>query len=65
MGMTQHEKVWFITVSELKLSQIKLFSLFHFKSVPANVSECFVWPCKQIMNAFSIILTFHFKLQIL
>ena len=28
-------------------------------------SKCFVWPYKQIMNAFYTILTFHFKLQIL
>ena len=27
--------------------------------------NCYVWPCKQIMNAFYSILTLNFKLQIL
>ena len=58
------EKERFIKVSELKLYQIELFSLFHFKSIAPNVTNCFVCPFKQLMNFFHTILTFHFKLQI-
>ena len=39
---SQLEKVRFIKVNELKLTQIELFLLFHFKSVGANVFEYFV-----------------------
>ena len=39
--ITQREKVRFVKVNELKLTQVELFSLFDFKSVAANVSELF------------------------
>ena len=35
------EKVHFIKVNELKLTQDELFSLVYFKSIAANVSESF------------------------
>ena len=35
------EKVRFIKVNELKLTQVELFSFFHFMYAAAN---CFVWP---------------------
>ena len=39
LKITQLEKVRFIKMNELKLTQIELFLLFYFKSVAANVSE--------------------------
>ena len=39
--MTQLEKVRFIKVNELKLTQAELFSFFHFMRVAANASELF------------------------
>ena len=44
MNVTQFEKVRFIKVNELKLSQVELFSFFHFMCAAANASELFVWP---------------------
>ena len=41
LKITQLEKVRFIKVNELKLTQVKLFSLFFFKRVSSNVSELF------------------------
>ena len=35
------EKVRFIKVNELKLTQVELFSFFHFMCVVANASELF------------------------
>ena len=64
--MAQFEKEHFFLVNELKISQVELFSLFHFKSVVAIIYfNCFVWPYKQKIIAFSAILTFHFILEIL
>ena len=51
-------------MNALKLTEVELISLFHFKSVAAYPS-CFERLCKQIMIAFYTILNFHFKLQIL
>ena len=39
--MTQLAKVHFITVNELKLTQVELFSFFPFMYVAANASELF------------------------
>ena len=39
--MTELEKVSFMCVNELKLTEVELFSLFHFKSVDAYSSEFF------------------------
>ena len=39
MKITQLEKGRFIKVNELKLTQVELFSVFHFKCVATNVSE--------------------------
>ena len=64
MKLTQLEKVHDFYVNELKLIQVELFPLFHLKNV-ADVSELFVWPCKQKINIFYSILTFHFKLHII
>ena len=41
MKITQLEKGRFIKVNELKLTQVELFSVFHFKCVATNVSELF------------------------
>ena len=50
-------------MSELKLTQVELFSLFHFKSAAINVPKYrFLWLFKQLMNAFYTILTFQFNL---
>ena len=38
---TQLEKVCFIKVNELKLTQLELISFFHFMCAPANASELF------------------------
>ena len=45
-------------MNELKLTQVELFSLFHFKSKAANKFKLIVWLCKQIKNAFNTILVF-------
>ena len=39
LKITQLEKMSFIKVNDLKLTQVELNSLFHFNSVAANVSE--------------------------
>ena len=39
LKITHLKKVRFIKINELNLTQVELFSLFHFKSVTANVSE--------------------------
>ena len=39
--MAQFEKEHFFLVNELKITQVELFSLFHFKSVAANACELF------------------------
>ena len=39
--MTQLEKLYFIKVDELKLTQVELFKFFHFMCVAANESELF------------------------
>ena len=41
MKIAQFEKVRSIKVSELKSTQVELFSFFHFKCVADNVSEWF------------------------
>ena len=41
MKITQLQKVHVMKVNELKLTQVELFSFFHFKCVAANVSELF------------------------
>ena len=41
LKITQHEKVHFIKVNELKLTQVELFWFFHFMCVAANASEVF------------------------
>ena len=41
LKITQLEKVRFFQVNELKLPQVELFSIFHFKSVVANESKQF------------------------
>ena len=41
MKVTQLEKVRFIKVNELKLTQVELSSFFHFMCVAANASELF------------------------
>ena len=41
LKISQLEKMRYIKVNELKLTQVELFSCFHFKSVAANVSELF------------------------
>ena len=41
LKIDQHEKVSFLKVNELILTQVELFSFFHFKSVVAKVSELF------------------------
>ena len=41
LKITQLEKLRFIKVSEKNLTQVELFSLFHCKSVAANVPELF------------------------
>ena len=48
-------------MNELKSTQTELFSFFQFESVSADVSEWFCLACKQIIEAFSTILAFHFK----
>ena len=45
--MIQLEKVRFFYVNELKIIQVELVSLLHFKRVAANVSELF---CVQASN---------------
>ena len=40
-GKTQLQKVCFIKMTELKLTQVELFSFFNFKSVVVSVSELF------------------------
>ena len=52
-------------MDELKLPQVQLFSLFHLKSVAANVYEFVCVCCKQLLNVFYNILNFHFNLQVL
>ena len=39
--MTELEKVRFIKVNEIKLTQTELFSFFHFICATANASELF------------------------
>ena len=39
--MSQLEKVSFIKVNELKLTQVELFSFFYFMYAAANASELF------------------------
>ena len=41
LKVTQLEKVRFIKVNELKLTQVELFLFFHFICVAANASELF------------------------
>ena len=41
LKITQLEKVYFIKVNELNLSQGELFQFFHFMCVAANASELF------------------------
>ena len=41
LKLTQFEKMRFINVNELKLTQVELFSFFHFMCVVANASESF------------------------
>ena len=41
LKVTQFDKARFIKVNELKLSQIELFSFFHFMCAAANASELF------------------------
>ena len=41
LKLTQLQKVRFIKVNELKLTEVELFSFFHFKCVAANVYELF------------------------
>ena len=41
MKITQFEKVRFIKVNGLKLTQVELFSFFQFMYVAANASELF------------------------
>ena len=41
MKLTLFEKVRFIKVNELKLTQVELFSFFHLKCAAANVPEMF------------------------
>ena len=41
LKITQFEKMRFIKVNELKLTQIELFLFFHFMCVAANASELF------------------------
>ena len=60
--MTQFENERFIKMNELKLTQVDFFSFFHFICVAAaDASKLFCMAIKQIMNAFYIILNFHFK----
>ena len=42
--MTQPEKMRFIKVNELKLTQVELFSFFHSMCAAANASESFSIP---------------------
>ena len=42
--MIQLEEVRFINVNELKLTQVNLFSFFHFMCVAGNASELILWP---------------------
>ena len=37
----QLEKMRFVKVNELKLTQVEIFSFFHFKCAAANVAELF------------------------
>ena len=64
LKITQLEEVRFINVNELKLTEVELFLLFHFKFVAANVFELFCAAHFQIMNAFYAIPTFHFEYKI-
>ena len=41
LKITQLEKARFIKVNELKLTQVELFSFFHFMCADANASEFF------------------------
>ena len=41
LKITQLEKVNFMKVNELKLTQVELLSFFHFKCVAANASVLF------------------------
>ena len=63
--ITQFEKVCFIKVNELKLTQVELFSFFHFMCAAANASELFCMAHLANIEPFYTILTFHFKRQIL
>ena len=65
MKITQLEKVHFIKMIELKLTQAELFSLFILRVKLLMYPNCFVSPIQQKMKAFYSILTSHFKFQIL
>ena len=43
LKITQLEKMCFIEVNEIKLTQVELFEFFHFICVAPNASEFFVW----------------------
>ena len=57
--ITQLEKVRFIKVSELKLTQVELLSFFHFMSVAANASQLFCMTHLSNIERFS----YHSKLS--
>ena len=55
----------FIKVNELKLTQVELFLFFHCVCVADNASELFCMAHLANIEPFYIILTCHFKYQIL
>ena len=58
--MTQLEKMHFIKVNQLKLSQVELLSFFHFMSAAANASQLFC--VAHLANNERFL--YHFKLSI-
>ena len=57
----QLEKVRFIKVNELKLTQVELFSFFHLMCAASNASELFFMVHLANNECFYIILNFYFK----
>ena len=63
--MTKIQKVHFIKVNQLKLTQAELFLIFHFMCFAANAFELVCMAHLRNIERFYSILTFHFKYQIL
>ena len=65
--ITHLEKVRYIKVNKLKLTQVELFCFFFFTLCMLLLMhlKCFVWPILRILNDFFTILIIRFKYKIL